>query len=271
MFRYHDHSLHCDAVALETVARRYGTPLYVYSAETIRSRYRSFDRAFRGVPHTICYSVKASSTLGILKLLAKLGAGFDVVSGGELERVRRSARGRLKQTVFSGVGKTEAELDLALQAGILLFNIESEGELGLLAARATRLKKKARVALRVNPDVPAETHPYISTGMREHKFGVAMSEARRLYGLAARERWLEVAGVSVHIGSQITDVAPFRATMERVAALVRELRSDGHKLRYVDAGGGLGIDYQGSAAARNEGFKDRCGAYATAVTPSTVT
>ncbi|HSE49668.1 MAG TPA: diaminopimelate decarboxylase [Terriglobales bacterium] len=266
MFRYHDDSLHCDAVALETLARTYGTPLYVYSAEAIRSRYRSFDGAFRGVPHTICYSVKANSTLGILKLLAKLGAAFDVVSGGELERVRRAARGRLKQTVFSGVGKTEAEMDAALRAGILLFNVESEGELELLAARATKRKKKARVALRVNPDVPAETHPYISTGMREHKFGVAMGEARRLYAAAARDRWLEVAGVSVHIGSQITDVAPFRATMERVATLVRELRADGHKIHYVDAGGGLGIDYQGPAPGRKEDLEDRCGAYATAVT-----
>src|SRR3954470_5058537 len=159
MFRYHNNSLHCEAVALEQMAGKYGTPLYVYSAETLRTRYRAFDRAFRGQRHTVCYSVKANSNLGILKLLAKLGAGFDVVSGGELHRVAKAAKARLKQTVFSGVGKTMEEMDAALRAGILLFNVESAGELELLAARAMSLKKKARVALRVNPDVPTETHP----------------------------------------------------------------------------------------------------------------
>jgi len=265
MFRYHDDSLQCDGVALEALARKHGTPLYVYSASMVRERYRAFDRAFRGVPHTVCYSVKANPSLGILRLLAKLGAGFDVVSGGELERVRRSARSRLKQTVFSGVGKTEAELDAALRAGILLFNVESAGELELLAARAAKLKKRARIALRVNPDVAAETHPYISTGLREHKFGVAMSEARRLYRAAAHAKWLEVAGVSVHIGSQITEVAPFRATMERVAALVGELRGDGHNIRFVDAGGGLGIAYQHGVEDPQAGFEAGVADYASAV------
>lgn len=244
MFAYTDRRLHCDQLPLDALAARYGTPLYVYSAARLRAHYRAFDRAFRGTPHTICYSVKANSNLGLLQLLAKAGAGFDVVSGGELERVLRAAKSAARLTVFSGVGKTAAELDLALKAGILLFNVESESELGLLAARAARLKKTARIALRVNPDVSAETHPYISTGLREHKFGVALAAARRIYKDAARHSRLEVAGISVHIGSQITDLAPFAVAMQRVAALARELASDGHRIRFIDAGGGLGIEYQ---------------------------
>src|SRR4051812_31982841 len=237
MFRYKKDALHADSLPLSRLAEKYGTPLYVYSAEMVRDRYRMFDRAFRGTPHTICYSVKANSNLSALRLLAKLGSGFDVVSGGELHRVSKAAKARLKQTVFSGVGKTEVELDAALRAGILLFNVESEGELELLASRAARSKKTARIALRVNPDVATETHPYISTGLQEHKFGVPIANARRLYQLVAREKYLDAAGVSVHIGSQITDAAPFHATMERVAELVRELHGDGHRIRYADAGG----------------------------------
>ena len=267
MFRYHEDDLHCDALPLSTLAERYGTPLYVYSAETLRQRYRIFDRAFRGTRHTICYSVKANSNLSLLRLLAKLGAGFDVVSGGELRRVEKAARARLRQTVFSGVGKTQDEMDAALRRKILLFNVESEGELELLAARAAKLKKKARIALRVNPDVHAETHPYISTGLREHKFGVPIAESRRLYQEAARHRSLEVAGVSVHIGSQIIDMAPFQATLERVAELVRDLRDDGHRIRYVDAGGGLGVDYQHGHIGEDAAvFEERAGGYANAIT-----
>src|SRR3954463_4306464 len=274
MFRYRKDALHCDKLPLEALARKYGTPLYVYSAETIRERYRAFDQAFKRARrgalsgYTICYSVKANSNLSLLKLLAKSGAGFDVVSGGELYRVAQAAKSKLKQTVFSGVGKREDELDAALRAGILLFNVESEGELALLAACAAKRKRTARIALRVNPDVLAATHPYISTGLREHKFGVAISEARRLYRLAAQHKYLEPAGVSVHIGSQITDIAPFRATMERVAQLVGGLRGAGHRIAYVDAGGGLGIDYEhgdGAIAESLEAFKDRVAAYAKAV------
>ncbi|HVP44506.1 MAG TPA: diaminopimelate decarboxylase [Terriglobales bacterium] len=240
-FTYKRAIAHCERVPLPRLAEKYGTPLYVYSASTIRERYRTFDRALGRFPHSICYSVKANSNLGILRLLARLGSGFDVVSGGELARVQKAAK--RATVVFSGVGKTVEEMDAALRANILMFNVESEGELHLLAQRAARLKKMARIALRVNPDVSAETHPYISTGLREHKFGVPVSEARALYAQAARERWLEVAGVSVHIGSQITDMEPFEATMERVAELVRALHFDGHHIRYVDAGGGLGISY----------------------------
>jgi diaminopimelate decarboxylase len=267
-FEYQDGELYCDSLPLSALAEKHGTPLYVYSAASIRASHTSFDLAFRGTPHTICYSVKANSNLAILRLLARLGAGFDVVSGGELLRVARAAKAQLKRTVFSGVGKTEAELDAALRAGILLFNVESEEELELLARRAATLKRRALIALRVNPDVDARTHPHISTGSREHKFGVALGDAPRLYRWAAREKWIEVDGVSVHIGSQITSMAPFRNTMQRVAELVRRLRRDGHRIQFVDAGGGLGIDYRHSVAdpANQRAIKRRIAEYASTVT-----
>jgi diaminopimelate decarboxylase len=239
--------LHCEKIAVEALAEKFGTPLYVYSATTIKSRYKEFERAFAKWPHTICYSVKANSNLSVLRMLAAMGSGFDVVSGGELERVAKAAKSAVKKVVFSGVGKTAEEMDTALKAGILMFNLESEAELHLLAERASKLKKTARVAFRVNPDVKAETHPYISTGLREHKFGVPIDRARELYALAAQQRYLEPAGVSVHIGSQITDVTPFGETMQRVVALVRDLLSDGLNIRYVDGGGGLGISYHANS------------------------
>ncbi|MGA7929927.1 MAG: diaminopimelate decarboxylase [Candidatus Sulfotelmatobacter sp.] len=236
--------LHCDDVPLTKLAERYETPLYVYSATTIHTRLAAFEKAFRDVPHTICYSVKANSNLSILRLLARQGCGFDVVSGGELERVLAADRRAARKIVFSGVGKSRDEITAALKAGILLFNVESESELWALAECAARLRKVARVALRVNPDVAADTHPYISTGLHKHKFGVPIGRARSLYAQASGVRYLKVAGVSVHIGSQITDVAPFAEAVARVADFVRELRADGHKLDYVDTGGGLGIAYQ---------------------------
>ncbi len=236
--------LHCEGVPLTQLAKKMGTPLYVYSANTIRERLKAFDKAFGRVPHTVCYSVKANSNLSILRLLAKLGCGFDVVSGGELERVLHADRRAVKKVVFSGVGKTAEEMRAALKAGILLFNVESESEFTLLAESAARLKKTARVALRVNPDVSAETHPYISTGLHKHKFGVPIQQALGLYAVAAKVKYLQTAGVSVHIGSQITDVAPFAEAMARVADLIRELRAQGHPIKYVDAGGGLGIAYR---------------------------
>jgi diaminopimelate decarboxylase len=236
--------LHCDRVSLARLAERFGTPLYVYSASTIRERMRAFERAFRKVPHTVCYSVKANSNLSILRLLVRMECGFDVVSGGELERVLRAGRTAAKRVVFSGVGKTPDEMQAALKADVLLFNVESESELWSLAECAARTRKKARIALRVNPDVPAETHPYISTGLHQHKFGIPIGEARNLYARAHEMKSLEIAGVSVHIGSQIMDVKPFAATMERVAELTRVLRADGHSVKYVDAGGGLGIAYE---------------------------
>jgi diaminopimelate decarboxylase len=253
----------CDDLPLSTLAKRFATPLYVYSATYIRDRYKKFDHAFRSVPHTICYSVKANSNLSILRLLSRLGSAFDVVSGGELERVRRLGARATKRVVFSGVGKTAEEMDAAIKAEILIFNVESASELRLLAERAARLKKKVRIALRVNPDVFAETHPYISTGLREHKFGVDIRVAPALYREAASSKNLEVAGVSVHIGSQITSVEPFAAAMGRVAELVRQLITDGHKIRYVDAGGGLGISYQRNTQFD---FTERIKHYADAVT-----
>ena len=253
--------LYCEAVALKGLAGRHGTPLYVYSAAMVRARVKAFAHAFHSIPHTLCYSVKANSTLAILRLVAAEGAGFDVVSGGELQRVLRVGRKKASKVVFSGVGKTAAEIELALRSGILLFNIESASELNLLSATATRLKKRAAVAVRVNPDVSAKTHPYISTGLHQHKFGVPIPEARMLYAQAAKHPYLTVAGVSVHIGSQITDVGSFQAALERVADLVRVLRAQGHNIRYIDAGGGLGISYEGA----QKNFEEQISAYAKAV------
>jgi diaminopimelate decarboxylase len=253
--------LYCEAVALESLAARHGTPLYVYSAAMIRARVNAFVHAFHSIPHTLCYSVKANSTLAILRLVAGEGAGFDVVSGGELQRVLRISRKAASKVVFSGVGKTASEMELALRSGILLFNIESASELKLLSATATRLKRPAAVAVRVNPDVSAKTHPYISTGLHQHKFGVPIPEARTLYAQAAKQPYLKVAGVSVHIGSQITDVGSFQEALERVADLVRALREQGHDIRYIDAGGGLGISYEGAQGS----FEKQIAAYARAV------
>ena len=265
-FTYSDaqpRELLADAMPLRRLAQRFGTPLYVYSASTIRQRYQQFDEAFFACEHTICYSVKANSNLSILRLLASLGAGFDIVSGGELHRVLQSSRKSVIKVVFSGVGKQADEIDLALHSGILMFNVESPSELQLLGARATHLRKTARFAVRVNPDVAAETHPYISTGLHEHKFGVPMREAPALYRQGSESRYLRAAGVSVHIGSQITDVGPFREAMQRVASLVKALRHDGHDIRYVDAGGGLGISYAKNPRGK---FPARVKAYASAIT-----
>jgi diaminopimelate decarboxylase len=246
-FAYRNRTLHCDAIDLATLATQHGTPLYVYSAEQIIHRYQLFAQVLANRPHTICYAVKANSSLAILRLLGQQGAGFDIVSGGELERVAKAHKPALKKVVFSGVGKQVWEIDAALQANILLFNVESEAELYLLADRAEASGKVARFALRVNPDVFAETHPYISTGLSEHKFGIDIKAARAIYRKAAKSPWLDPAGVSVHIGSQIRKVAPFAAALARVSSLIAELRKDGHDIRYVDAGGGLGIDYGAGA------------------------
>jgi diaminopimelate decarboxylase len=254
--------LYCEDIPLANLARKYGTPLYVYSSATILSRLADFEKAFRDIPHTVCYSVKANSNLSILRLLARAGCGFDVVSGGELERVLVADKRSAGRIVFSGVGKTRDEITAALNAGILLFNVESESELSALAECAERLRKPARVALRVNPDVAAETHPYISTGLHKHKFGVPIRRARELYATASRARYLKIAGVSVHIGSQITDVAPFREAVERVVELVHQLRADRHEIGYIDIGGGLGIDYRDPRKL----FSESVARYARAVT-----
>jgi len=236
-------ALGCGPVSLETLARRYGTPYYVYSADQIVARLELFQKALAGRNHLVCYAVKANSALAILKLLASRGAGFDIVSGGELDRVLAAAPEAAGRVVFSGVGKTAAEIDKALDAGILEFNVESESELKLLEARARRKKTRARFALRVNPDVFAETHPYISTGLREHKFGIDIRKAAAIYKGAAASKWLEPHGVSAHIGSQIRTAAPFGASVTRLVKLVGQLRRAGIALKSIDAGGGLGIEY----------------------------
>jgi diaminopimelate decarboxylase len=246
-FAYRKRALCVDEVPLAELAAAHGTPLYVYSESHLLGRLEMFERAFAGVEHTVCFAVKANSSLAILKGLARAGAGFDIVSAGELARVERAAPGAVGRTVFAGVGKQFWEIDRALGAGILLFNVESAEELELIAARAETLGKVARVSLRVNPDVFAETHPYISTGLSAHKFGIDINLARGLYRRAKRSKWVEAVGVSVHIGSQIRAVDPFGAAMRRVRTLVEELREDGIGLRYLDAGGGLGVEY-GDAA-----------------------
>ncbi|MGA2350784.1 MAG: diaminopimelate decarboxylase [Terracidiphilus sp.] len=246
-------ALSCGNVSLEALVKHHGTPLYVYSADQMVERLRLFQSAFAGRELLVCYAVKANSALAILKLLADQGAGFDVVSGGELARVLTAAPEAVGRVVFSGAGKTAAEIDQALTLGILQFNVESEAELTLLAQRAAKLKKKARFALRVNPDVFAETHPYISTGLREHKFGVNIRQAHSIYKNAAGNKWLEAHSVSVHIGSQILSAEPFGEALKRVTKLVRQLRGDGIELGAIDAGGGLGINYRAEkfdAAAR---------------------
>ena len=255
-------SLSCGEVALDALAKKYGTPLYVYSADHIRYRLSLFTQAFSGQPHVVCYAVKANSTLAILKLLADEGAGFDIVSGGELERVLAVDKAATMRVVFSGVGKTAPEIDLALRSGILLFNVESEGEVELLAERAAKLRKSARIALRVNPDVFAETHPYISTGLREHKFGIDIRRARAVYKRAALQKWIQPAGISVHIGSQIRSAEPFGAATDRVARLLIQLRKDGLPIQFLDAGGGLGIEYHAGQPFDPE---DKVRQYATAL------
>jgi len=240
-------ALHCGEVSLEALAKLHGTPLYVYSADQIVERLEMFQQAFASRDHLVCYSIKVNSALAIVKLLTERGAGVDIVSGGELARVLAVAPESVGRVVFSGVGKTAAEIDLALTAGILQFNIESAEELELLAARSARLRQKARFALRVNPDVFAETHPYISTGLREHKFGVDIRQALAIYKGVAGNRWLEAYSVSFHIGSQIRAAEPFGAAMERVSKLLRQLRRAGINLQTVDVGGGLGIDYHAAS------------------------
>lgn len=243
-FTYVAARLQCDSVDMLSLAEQFGTPLYVYSGIQIVARAALFQAAFAFQPHTVCYAVKANSSLAILRLLAAKGCGFDIVSGGELARVLTAGGAEVaRRVVFSGVGKTAAEMDAALAADILLFNVESEPELALLAARATFAGKRARIALRVNPDVSAETHPYISTGLSAHKFGIGIKLARAVYSRAAALPSLDVAGVSVHIGSQIRQVEPFAEALTRTLALVDDLKADGHNIRYIDAGGGLGIEY----------------------------
>lgn len=242
-FEYRGDSLSVEGVRLSALAERFGTPLYVYSRAALEGAWRAFHQAVGGAPHQICFAVKANSNLAVLDVLARLGSGFDIVSGGELERVL-AAGGDPAHVVFSGVGKTRDEMRAGLEAGIRSFNVESEAELERLAEAAAGLGRSARVALRVNPDVDPGTHPHIATGLRSSKFGVPIAEARALYARAARMPALEVCGVACHIGSQITSLDPFRDAVARVAALVDELARDGIAVGELDAGGGLGIRYR---------------------------
>ena len=233
----------CEQRPLIHLAEQYGTPLYVYSATGILDRLAMFHRAFAHIRHTICSSIKANPNLGILKLVAQNGAGFDVVSGGELERVLRVDRTLARHVVFSGVGKTRAEMELALQNSILLFNVESAAELKVLMETATRTQYVAPLAIRVNPDVSAKTHPYISTGLKDNKFGVAHEDALRVYQHAASLKGLKVIGIDCHIGSQITDATPYLDAMDRILDLVVSIEAAGIPLEHIDFGGGLGINY----------------------------
>ncbi len=241
-FAYRHSELCCERVSLRALAAEVGTPAYVYSKAALLEGYRAYDRAFAEVPHVVCYSVKANSNLGVLGVLARAGAGADIVSGGELFRALRAGV-PAKKIVFSSVGKTRDEMRAALEAGILLFNVESLSELRKLDAVARELGVRAPVALRVNPDVDPQTHPYIATGLRASKFGIPHAQALEAYAEAAGLKGVEVVGVDMHIGSQLTKVAPFADAVARIAALVKTLRERSIEVRLVDVGGGLGIRY----------------------------
>jgi len=245
-FSYQNGTLCAEKVPLDAMAARFGTPCYIYSRAALESAYREFELACAERDTLICYSVKANSNLALLNLLARLGSGFDIVSGGELARVL-AAGGSAAKTVFSGVGKSEAEMHAALEAGVLCFNVESEGELDRLAAVANSVRKIAPVSLRVNPAVDPKTHPYIATGLRESKFGIPYDEALPLYRKAAELPGLRVVGIDVHIGSQIIDAEPFVASLGKVLELVDALDAAGVRLDHVDLGGGLGIRYRDEA------------------------
>ena len=242
-FNYRDGQLYAEDVDLAEVAEVYGTPCYVYSRATIERHWRAFDAAFNGVDHLICYAVKANSNLALLNLMARLGSGFDIVSVGELERVL-AAGGDPAKVVFSGVGKQAGEMRRALEVGIHCFNIESEPELERLNRIAGEMGVKAPISVRVNPDVDARTHPYISTGLKENKFGIDISRALGVYAVAAEMEHIEVIGIDCHIGSQLTETAPFVDALERVLELVDKLYGQGIALRHIDIGGGLGITYR---------------------------
>ena len=241
-FEYQNGELHAEAVALSAIAAQYGTPCYVYSRRAIEQAFLAWDTALAGQPHLVCFAVKANSNLAVLNVLARLGAGFDIVSGGELERVL-AAGGDPARVVFSGLGKTEEEMRRALQVGIKCFNVESTAELERLQKVAAELGVKAPVSLRVNPDVDAQTHPYISTGLKENKFGIDITMAPAVYRRAAELPNLEVHGVDCHIGSQLTDDTPLIDALDRMLLLIDDLAAEGIQVRHLDLGGGLGVTY----------------------------
>jgi diaminopimelate decarboxylase len=242
-FRYIDSELAADGVNLHQVAEAHGTPSFVYSRSAIESQWKALDRALESVDHLVCYALKANGNLAILDALARLGSGFDIVSAGELERVR-AVSGNMRSTVFSGVGKQAHEMRLALEAGVLCFNVESAEELEVLAGVAASIGKIAPVSLRVNPDVDAKTHPYISTGLNDNKFGIPVADALQLYHKAAGLPSLKVTGIDCHIGSQLTDISPMLTALECLLGMTQQLRDDGIVLEHLDIGGGMGIAYE---------------------------
>jgi diaminopimelate decarboxylase len=242
-FTYRDGTLFAEGVALSAIAQRFGTPTYVYSRAHIEAQYRAYADALQGMPHLVCFAVKANSNLGVLNVLARLGAGFDIVSRGELERVL-AAGGEPGKIVFSGVGKSRDDMRRALQIGVHCFNVESSDELERLQQVAAELGVQAPVSLRVNPDVDAGTHPYISTGLKENKFGIAIADAEAVYARAATLANLEVIGVDCHIGSQLTSLPPFLDALDRLLALVDRLAERGIRIEHLDLGGGLGVQYR---------------------------
>ena len=242
-FAYHNGTLCAEDLPLNEIAKRFGTPTYVYSRATLERHFRAFDEAFAAIPHQVCYAVKANSNLAVLNVLARLGAGFDIVSGGELERVL-AAGGEPGKVVFSGLGKQEAEIARALEVGIACFNVESEAELDRINAVAVRLGKMAPVSLRVNPNVDAKTHPYISTGLKENKFGIDIEAAVDVYLRASRLPGLRIIGIDCHIGSQLTSVTPFVDALRLVLGMVDTLAARGIIIEHLDIGGGLGVRYR---------------------------
>ncbi|MDH4226907.1 MAG: diaminopimelate decarboxylase [Deltaproteobacteria bacterium] len=247
-FEYKGQKLHAEGVALDKIATKTGTPVFVYSLKTLRRHINAFSEAFSSAPHIICYSVKANSNIAILKTFAREGSGFDIVSAGELYRVVK-AGGDSKKVVFSGVGKKVDEIEFAIKKNILMFNAESPEELAAINAVAKRLKKKVAVAIRINPDVNPKTHPYISTGLKKNKFGIETEEAIKQYAYAkSNYKNLDMAGVDCHIGSQITELTPFGDALEKVKDVINRLRKTGTNIRYLDMGGGLGITYKDEAA-----------------------
>ena len=242
-FQYRKNDLCCEQVPIEKIAAAVGTPFYLYSRQTLENHFASFDGAFTAIPHLTCYSVKANSNLAILKTFARRGAGADVVSGGELFRAL-SAGVPAEKIVYSGVGKRPQEITYALDAGILMFNVESPQELELVAELAEKADRKARIALRVNPDINPGTHPYISTGLKENKFGINLQDALQEYEKARDKKHIDITGIACHIGSQITEASPFVEALRTLKKLVMELQGRGIALRYLDLGGGLGITYK---------------------------